>query len=308
MQTSTSARQRKLFWLAGFLSFVVPGAGQAYRGEAKKGFVLALLVLLLNNHRFTPLALQGIGWMLGLAFLLIALRVFAFVDALVGSRPSPNERKAGRWAPCVTLVGAYLLVFIGTSFFPGRVKTFYVPAESMAPTIRKGDYVVADLNAFQSRAPEAGELAFFLYPRDQTILYVKRVMAVPGDTLQVVQKKVLLNGKALPTEPSQETKLAAQLENEEDRKTLVPHAETTPHGTHAVLLNPASSLNESFGPVTLPEGKFFTLGDNRDRSSDSRIWGEVSREQLVGKPAYVYFSLDEATLQIRWDRIGRDLR
>lgn len=316
MSEQAGAGKRRIYWLAGILSFVVPGAGQAFRGQSQKGFALALLALLLSQHRFTPIALQGIGWMLGLGFLLITLRVFAFVDALVGPRAqaggdnNDSKAKRGRWAPCLTLVGTYILVTIGASFFPGTVKTYFIPAESMAPSILKGDYVVADLRAFRNEAPKVGDLATFLYPLEENVTYVSRVMATPGDTLQIVQKKLLLNGRAVPTTPSAEKNLTAPLESEDDRKVLEPRVESLAEGAHehTVLVNPTSTLNESFDPVTLAEGKFFVLGDNRDRASDSRIWGPVSRELLLGRPVYVYFSLNETTRQIRWERFGKTLR
>jgi len=128
---------------------------------------------------------------------------------------------------------------------------FRMPARSMEPTLRPNQYFVASSWPLASRDPEVGEVIVFAYPPDPEIMYVKRIVATGGSTIEMRGGAVLLDGRVLP-EPW-----------------LVPNPEFP-------------DMNADFGPVQVPEEHFFVLGDNRGNSADSRVWGFVPRDNVIG--------------------------
>lgn len=294
-------------WLAGIISLICPGAGQIYNGHLKKGLSFAFLVSLLGYHRQTPLVLLGIGWLVTLVLIQVAAYFASAIDAVRdANRNSVGPRN--RWYVYLGLIGFYFLLAIPGVFLPESSRTFHIPAASMAPSILNGDHMISDLRAFEEEPPKVGDLAIFLYPRDEKISYIKRVIAGPGDTVQYLDKVLSINGKPVKAEPIDDPSLKELISHSYDRKVLEPFLEELPNGSHPIFYNPGSLLNTDYGPVTIPENKYFVLGDNRDRSSDSRIWGFVPVEHFIAKPVYVYFSMDPDTKQIRWNRIGLRLR
>jgi signal peptidase I len=144
------------------------------------------------------------------------------------------------------------------------------------PGVPWGHYV------FELEPVHRGDVVVFVFPPDPTKDFIKRVIAVGGDTIAVKNGTVFLNGKVMP-DPH------AHLEvRPEDRSPLTPR--------------------DNFGPVTVPQGKLFMMGDNRDRSYDSRFWGFVDRNEVEGRAILIYWSWDsEGTgiLPLRWGRFGK---
>jgi signal peptidase I len=196
-----------------------------------------------------------------------------------------------------------------------------VPTGSMKPSIMEGDRIYVNKLAYGLKVPfttwhlarwdvpRRGEVVVFFCPTDGTRM-VKRVAAVPGDTLQLIDNRLFINGK-----PAEYGKLDA------DYVDQIPAGERPRHefmaesvagllGTHPVMTTPHNYANirRSFGPVTVPAGSYFMMGDNRDNSADSRYWGFVPQDNIVGRTSRVVLSLDpEHTLSPRWDRFFRAL-
>lgn len=134
--------------------------------------------------------------------------------------------------------------------------------------------------------PDREDVVVFRFPKDRSVDYIKRVIGVPGDIVQIKDKKVFLNGKAVQDE----------------------HA----HFTSTRILNGKESPRDNFGPVTVPKGHIFVMGDNRDNSYDGRFWGFVDNKDILGKAFILYWSWDlEKPLfslarftSVRWGRIG----
>jgi signal peptidase I len=131
----------------------------------------------------------------------------------------------------------------------------------MEPTIRNGEYAVARPYG-ESENPERGDLIVFRYPLEQKTTFGKRVVGVPSDTIEIRTKQLIVNGKAV-AEP------------------YVTH--TDPATFNNPELPEPYKSRDNFGPVTLLPAEYFVLGDNRDRSSDSRYWGSVPRSLILGK-------------------------
>ncbi|MEE0510795.1 MAG: signal peptidase I [Peptococcaceae bacterium] len=139
---------------------------------------------------------------------------------------------------------------------------YYVPTGSMIPTLQIDDKVIATKISYQLHEPERGDVVVFKYPVNEeqglkTVVYVKRLIGLPGETLEIKNNTVYINGTPL----------------EED------------------YVNSNTNMPD-FGPVTIPEGEYFMMGDNRNDSSDSRIWGTVKEEYLIAKAQFIYWPFD----------------
>ncbi len=165
------------------------------------------------------------------------------------------------------------------------VQAFKIPSGSMLDTLLIGDHLLVskfsygvklpftDMTVIPVGEPKFGDIIVFEYPQDPSKDFIKRVIGVPGDTVEIRDKQVIRNGQAL-TEP------------------YVRHVD--PH------IRPE---RDQMQPLTVPAGKYFVMGDNRDESYDSRFWGFVDESKIKGKAWIIYFSLEDLT-HIRWDRIG----
>jgi len=178
------------------------------------------------------------------------------------------------------------------------VQAFKIPSGSMLPTLLIGDHLLVNKFIYGIRVPfsgkvlvplkdpKSGDIIVFKFPKDRTIDYIKRVVGVPGDKIEVKNKKVYRNDKLA-----------------ED-----PFA----HFTSTTILPGSVSPKDNFGPITVPEGKYFVMGDNRDNSSDSRFWGFVETNDVLGKAMIIYWSWDidkpllsvDRFSSIRWGRLA----
>jgi len=168
-----------------------------------------------------------------------------------------------------------ILVFVWV-FTHGVAQATVVPTESMTPTILVGDHFFLDKVAFPANYPEAiqkylpvrtihrGDIVALWSPENPNIRLVKRVIGLPGETLEIRHRDVYIDGNKLD-EP------------------------------YAVHTDPQEfERRDNFGPVTIPADDFFMMGDNRDNSNDSRFWGFAKRDSLIGKPLFVYWSYEDA--------------
>ncbi len=177
----------------------------------------------------------------------------------------------------------------------------WVPSGSMKPTILEGDLIFVNKLAYDLKVPftlqrlgqwddpARGDIAVFFSPHDGKRL-VKRVAAVPGDTIELRNNVVLLNGKPLTYESVNAQEYAKEIH--EDARALLA-AERGGGPTHLVMGLPSRQAPRNVGPVTVPPGKYFMMGDSRDNSFDSRFWGFVDRKQIVGKANRVLLSFDK---------------
>ncbi len=187
-----------------------------------------------------------------------------------------------------------------------------VPTGSMKPTILEGDRVFVNKLAYDLKVPfttwhilqwgnpERGDVVVFFSPADEQRL-VKRVVGLPGDRIELVNNEVLVNGKALTYEALPQ-KTINELPAEEQPQHKYAMEKLAQH-PHPMMSTPAIDSRRTFGPVTVPEGKYFMMGDNRDNSFDSRFYGCVERSRIVGKATAVALSFERGHFyQPRWHR------
>jgi signal peptidase I len=192
-----------------------------------------------------------------------------------------------------------------------------VPSGSMKPTILEGDRVFVNKLAYDLKVPfttwhlaewsnpQRGDVVVFYSPHDEVRL-VKRVVGVPGDAVELRNEQLVINGK--PMEYAQlGAEVSGQLSEAERQQSLFATEKLTGH-PHAVMAIPGVAAKRSFGPVRVPEGQYFMMGDNRDNSFDSRYFGMVERRRIVGKATEVVLSVDKGNYWLpRKQRFFREL-
>jgi signal peptidase I len=179
---------------------------------------------------------------------------------------------------CVAVI---LAAFVRTFVF----QTFKIPSGSMEETLLVGDQLVVD--KFGSRPIARGQILVFKAPAEPEMDLIKRVVGLPGETVQVRDKTVYIDGKPLD-EPYARFLFESS---------IVEQASVA-----------GGDIRRHYGPVTVPAGHYFMMGDNRDNSRDSRFWGFMPREYVRGRALLVYFSLGDGFAGARWDRIFHQIR
>lgn len=198
-----------------------------------------------------------------------------------------RTRKRILWEYAEAIVTALILALIIRAYV---VQAFKIPTGSMEPTLLVGDHLLVnkfiygthlpfvDGKVLAVREPRRGDIVVFKYPRDPDRDFIKRIVGVGGDVVQERDKVIYINGKPVD-EP-----FAA-------------------HSDPAVEPPGSGEPRDNFGPVTVPEGKYFVMGDNRDQSYDSRYWGFVDEEEIRGKAIIIYWSWDSKRHLPRLGRI-----
>jgi len=223
--------------------------------------------------------------------------------------------KKGRWI--TELIVIVMVVLLIRAFV---AQAYNIPSGSMKPTLLVGDFILVNKLVYRFSEPQRGDIVVFKYPIDPNIDFIKRIVALPGEEVEVRNNQVFINGKPLP--------LIEVGRGEENSVRKVIYEEVLPEGIkHKVQFYEDFPFSKrDFGPVVVPPNHYFVMGDNRDNSEDSRYWGFVPRENIVGKAFVIYFSGDVPPLQTtdvsiftgikqlilailnpRFDRIGKPL-
>jgi len=168
------------------------------------------------------------------------------------------------------------------------IQSYHIPSESMEDTLLKGDFLFAnkfiygakvpflDVRLPKVRDPKPGDIVIFKFPGDRKTDYIKRCVAVEGQTVELRGRKLYIDG----------------VEQKEDYVKYI-YGDTD---------------RRNFGPYKVPKGYIFVMGDNRDNSYDSRFWGPLDKKLLRGKALFIYFSIDYKKHRIRFKRIGKIIR
>jgi signal peptidase I len=194
--------------------------------------------------------------------------------------------KKGRWI--TELIVIVIIVLLIRAFV---AQAYNIPSGSMKPTLLVGDFILVNKLVYRFSEPQRGDIVVFKYPIDPNIDFIKRIIALPGEEVEVRNNQVFINGKPLP--------LIEVGRGEENGVRKVIYEEILPEGKkHKVQFYEDFPFSKrDFGPVVVPPNHYFVMGDNRDNSEDSRYWGFVPRENIVGKAFVIYFSGDVPPLQ-----------
>lgn len=204
--------------------------------------------------------------------------------------PAPEEDVEADAHPSRTreYIEAFAIAIVLALFIRAYIMQAYkIPSGSMLETLQIGDHLLAnkflygvtlpfgDKRILEVRAPRRGDIIVFKYPEDETKNFIKRIIGEPGDTIEIINKQVFLNGERYDLPAAQ-------------------HKDST---IYPAELNPRDNM----GKVTVPPDSYFMMGDNRDHSLDSRYWGFVHRDKIMGKAVVIYWSWGGE----HWVRLGR---
>jgi signal peptidase I len=181
------------------------------------------------------------------------------------------------------------------------IEAFKIPAGSMRPTLEVGDHIFVDKTGY---TPRRGDVVVFIYPEDEEKDFVKRIVALGGDTIEVRANRIYLDGK-----PVARRRLRRPCSYVPEDDGLGPsgprpcvYFEERLDDNRFVVLQDREGLGQDRTPVKIPPGHVFVMGDNRDNSYDSRFWGTVPHDNIKGKATTIWLS--SGPEGIRWDRVG----
>jgi len=315
--TTETRQQRRYPWIAALLSLITPGLGHIYCGELAKGLLLAFLyaVLLplcasvgawisLPSACGIPCSMEyGVLVALAAVFVLwIAAVVSSFRSAL-RTRYDYKRKEYNKW-------GVYLLLFLtfsgssiaaAFSIRAGLVVPFRIPTASNYPTLVKGDQFFANKIVYWRQEPRRGDLVVFdsgQYRNGRRDLYIKRIVAIGGDTVEIRNNSLFINGTQLYRDEILERTEEAQKREYPGRV----YMEENDGASYMIcLLDKPSSYKytTNFPHMVVPQGHCFLLGDNRNLSKDSRYAGTSPLSSIVGRADFRYYPAQS------WRRFGR---
>ncbi|ADU96101.1 signal peptidase I [Thermovibrio ammonificans] len=182
------------------------------------------------------------------------------------------------------------------------VQSFHIPSGSMIPTLLIGDFILVDKVTYRFRPPERGDVVVFHFPLNREVYYVKRIVGVPGDRIQVKEGKLYINGKPCKYRPA--GSFSYYENGVEYEGKLFYEFLPRRNGTVKKHLILKTGTQGDFTPVfVVPKGEYFMMGDNRNNSYDSRYWGFVKGSEIVGIARIIFFSWDPHRHVPRFNRI-----
>ncbi len=299
MSTETSAG--RIPFVAAVLSLLATGLGHIYCGRLVTGLVLFLAALL-----FAPLAVLAAFLPLSTGVLValfvatgavLAVYVFAVADAYrtarrLRDRYEPKDYNRGLVYVLFVLVGVTYPVGIVHYVRANYFEAFLVPSASESPNVLPGDRILVNKVRMRNRVPERGDVVAFRHPTVPGQNWIKRVIALPGDTVEVRGNQVNLNGKPL----ERDRVSPASLESVKGQVRGDVFYETNSGRRYRVMLSPEAATD--YKSRAVPDGNCFVLGDNRNDSRDSRHFGFVPLENIIGLVDYIYLPAES------WNRFG----
>lgn len=228
--------------------------------------------------------------------------------------------KKGTWPQALVTFFAPILIIVSIRWL--IFEPFVIPSGSMIPTLLIHDHIFVNKLSFgvkipfgnkfivQWAHPKRGDIVVFRYPENPDVFYVKRILAVGGDTIEIRSGNVVVNGELIPQAPISAEPFAKLNENQN-----FEYFEETLGNTFTSRY--AYREGSNFPPTEIPENSFFVVGDNRDQSNDSRFWGVVPESHLVGRAKVIWLSCAQTlpTAQficdpqtLRWDRMMTGVR
>lgn len=274
--------------LAVILSFFMIGLGQIACGKIKRGVSLYILSqILFISAAFIAIQPFPLFNIIAAGLIFISVFLFAIIDSILIARNPDNSLKLK------PLIGYPLLVVIlivnsslvqpviNKTIKDDYVQAFQIPTRSMLPSLLMGDHILANKTAYNNSGPSRGDIIVFDFPEDTSRTYIRRVVGLGGDVIEIKNKQLYIN----------DTKY-------NENYIIYVEAKSLPENSQPI---------DNYGPVSVPKGSFFVLGDNRNHSYDSRYWGFLAADKVKGKAATIYWSWDEENNKVRWDRIGKPI-
>jgi signal peptidase I len=254
-----------------------------------------------------------LNFALFLLLLLVVTGLVWLLDKYFLRKRRSKDAKQPWWVEySISFFPVILIVFLLRSFL---VEPFKIPSSSMVPTLLVGDFIlvnkftygirlpVANRKIVELGSPERGDVMVFRYPEDPSLDYIKRVVGLPGDRVEYRNKRLSINGTPVPTRQIEDylskermqfsRRYVESLGRVEHELLLEEDAPPSMTPSRAFPFAANCNYNMSGLACTIPPGHYFVMGDNRDNSSDSRVWGFVPDENIVGKAFFIWLNFTE---------------
>jgi signal peptidase I len=289
-------------WVAVVLSFFSTGLGHIYSGRIVTGLVLFLVSLL-----FAPVAVLAaylgastrvLVVLLASGLTVVGVYLFAVVDSFRAARKSGEhyqlrDYNRGIVYALFLLVGVLYPVGVAQYLRASVFEAFLIPTASESPNFLPNDHVLVNKTTYQRRAPDRGDVVVFRSPKDRRLNWIKRVIGLPGDTVEVKGNEVILNGKKLERDRVPASSLPFPLDEGSEL-----FYELNAGRRYRIVLEPTEEKIADFPKQAVPEGYCFVLGDNRNRSLDSRGVGLIPQAEVIGAVQYIFWPAES------WSRFG----
>lgn len=271
-------QKKRYWWLAGLISIFCPGLGQIYNGKGRTGIITSLIVSFANAlAMFTgAVSLYFLILFVAVEFLTYFLSIYDSIVSAIRIKSQPLKIYQ-RWYFYVIFYLVFILSNSNISLYLTKnyFNAYQATSASMEKTIQVGDYIVVDKSYYLERSPERGDVVVLRLQDDSSTevdesksVYVKRVIAIGGDTIQIKGTKLFLN------------------DMEQDEREYASYKE---------------GGWSDFEQAKVPDGQVFLLGDNRDKSRDSRYWNPnfIRSSQILGKAKYIYWPPDRMGVSVK---------
>jgi signal peptidase I len=287
--------------MAAGMSLILPGFGQLYNGMVNRGLLvfMAFTLVTLPLVLWVTFSLPA-SMMLPLLTITVIVNagiwIYGIVDAWKIAKINEDYILRDWQIPAV-----YLLIFLSAIFYfvpsmsqymrTNLIESFSVPSLAMTPSVLQGDIVFANKNyncVGCAQAAKRGDIAIFINPNNRTQYHIKRIVGLPGDRIRMEGHELIVN--------------SVSLSKSEVNKTSETTIVSEKAGNAEYQVQYTGKYNRSFEEITVPNGEVFVIGDNRNNSKDSRHFGTVPLQDLVGKASQVWMSRSEEGF--RWDRFG----
>jgi len=304
-------KNRRWPWLAVTLSVIMAGLGHIYCGRFVKGLILTFLTYIFVPVLFGTLSVSHSS--VRIAVIIISFSVstviwlFAIIDSwYTAKRTAENYalKDYNRWYVYVLLVlmGTGGSTQIAFNVRATLLEAFRVPSASNYPTIELNDRLLANKLAYKNSDPKRGDLIVFLNPENRRMNYIKRVVAIAGDTVEIKDGQLYINDEKLQRQVLAQSTLD-NIRVEVAGEPLEGNAfyETNGNAKYKIFLAgpPHNQASSDFAKITVPEHHCFVLGDNRNLSRDSRHFGPIPLATVKGRADYLYWPAKD------WSRFGR---
>ena len=266
-------------WVAIIFSVLAPGLGHVYSGHLVRGLVFLGLLTMISFGKNIILLLAAQRSdnpylaLFVIIILLLTVYILAIVDAILLIRKEKDDfqlKKYNKWYIYIPVLIFTFLVIKPIGLHALLVQGYLMPSEGMMPTINTGDRILVDNFTYDKKKAWRGDIIVFRNPENPKIKLVKRIIGLPGETIEIRNKRVFIDGDTL----------------------------REPYVVYYNLLNNKFEFyqfRDSLPPTTIPEGYYFVMGDNRDCSADSRLWGLLNRNLIEGEVKVIYSSGSEIT-------------
>jgi signal peptidase I len=270
-------------WKAVLFSMVSPGLGHVYLGRAARGaklYCVFMAVLPLGGFLAVRIPLFPLNLILPILCLLF-LYLYVIFDSVRTAKRCANPfrpKEYNRWYIYVLLILASAAVqeFAARPAMRMFGQEFRITSGSMMPALQIGDHILVDKLWYVFNPIQRGDVLVYRLPQDESRSFVHRAIGLPGETLEIREKRVFINGTPLEE----------------------------PYATYGDWQTGRHGVPDRLGPITIPPGKIFMMGDNRDHSFDGRAWGFLDARKVQGKVVQIYLSTDPDTGTIRSVRMG----